>query len=248
MNDNKFESIATKVDHFQFKKLEMILRHLGTNRYAWFQSMAEMTIRMADDKHNLSERMAKLIQMFELLPGWRPPVSFFDPNSQCEVVGAIYIIKQEGRAGLKVLKEERDWMDGWMETENVMDIIEYLIEICLPNTYRWLRRKLVEYNCNRVFELILRIADDANAERLDKEINNMFEDNNRHEWGKEIEYGERTKRVKSRKVEEFITKCTLDFEPGEDQKEQAAEASAWVESAEGRDWLNNIDEEYDGLG
>ena len=247
--DNKFESIATKVSKEQMHKLKVVLRRLGTNIYDWFQRMAEVTIRMADDRHNLSERMSKIIQLFELVPGWRNPVTFFDPNAECEVDGAVYFVKQKGKKGLKVVMERRDWFDGeWHETENVMDILEALIEICMPKSYKWLRQRLVDYDCNRVFELILRIADDAKAEYLDDEINNMFNDNNRHDWGKEIEYGERTKRVKSRKVEEYIKQGTLNFEANEERQADAAEASAWVESAEGKDWLNNIDEEYDGLG
>ena len=34
----------------------------------------------------------------------------------------------------------------------------------------------------------------------------------------------------------------LNFEANDERQADAAEASAWVESAEGKDWLNNIDE------
>ena len=103
--DNKFVSIATKVSKEQMHKLEVVLKRLGTNIYDWFQRMAEVTIRMADDRHNLSEKMSKIIQMFELVPGWKDPVTFFDPNAECEVDGAVYFVKQKGKKGLKVVKE-----------------------------------------------------------------------------------------------------------------------------------------------
>ena len=158
----------------------------------------------------------------------------------------MYFVKQKGKKGLKVVMERREWFDGeWKETENVMDILESLIEICMPKSYKWLRQRLVDYDCNRVFELILRIADDAKAEFLEAEINNMFADNNRHDWGKEIEYGERTKRVKARKVEEYIQQGVLNFDANEERQEHSAEASAWIESDEGKDWLNEIEDEYE---
>lgn len=197
--NNKYETIATKIGHEQKKQLDLILKRLGMNYYGWFQLMAEVTIRIADDRHNLSEMISKMIQMFQLVPGWKDPVTFCDPKAKSDIHSALYFVSQEGKQGLKPILTQRDWFAGmWTQTENVQDITEYVIEQCMPTSYKWLRQRMVELDCNRVFECLLRMADDATAERMNSEIAAMFGDNHRHDWGRDIEYGKRYKRVKRR--------------------------------------------------
>ena len=146
--------------------------------------------------------------------------------------------------------ENGDFDGNWQMTENVADIVEMVIEVCMPKSYHMLRRRMADMDgdCNRVFEVLLKLADEATGDRMQDEIAEMFDDNTRHDWGGNIEYGARTKRVKHRSPDEYIQQGILNFESNEEKQEQAAEASAWVESAEGKDWLNNKNEEYDGLG
>lgn len=199
---NHYETIATKVSHEQKQQLDLILQRLGMNYYQWFQLMAEVTIRIADDRHNLSDMMSKLIQMFQLVPGWKDPVTFGDTKDETEIHSALYFIKQKGKKGMKPVLTQRDWFAGmWSETENVQDIVEFVIEQCMPTSYKWLRQRMVELDCNRVFECLLRMADDATAERMNDEIAALFGDNSRHEWGKVIEYGNRNRRKKRRTVD-----------------------------------------------
>ena len=197
--DEKFGSIATKVSAESKRQLEQILKRMGMNYYEWFQLMAEVTIRIADDRHNLSEQMAKMIQMFSLVPGWKNPATFCDPNAPCEVRAAVYMVQQQGKKGLKPVMTERGWLDGiWNQTENVQDIVEYVIEQCMPTSYKWLRQHMTALECNRVFECLMLMADAATTTKLDDEIAQMFGDDQRSEFGKEIIYGARTKGYKHR--------------------------------------------------
>lgn len=197
--DEKFGSIATKISTESKRQLEVILENMGMNYYQWFQLMAEVTIRIADDRHNLSEKMAKMIQMFQLIPGWKDPVTFCDPNSPAELQAAVYIVSQQGKKGVKPVLCERDWFDGiWKQTENVKDIVEYIISQSMPTSYKWLRQHMVELECSSVFECLMLMADAATTVNLSEEIAQMFGDNQRHDYGKPVEYGKRTKRVKHR--------------------------------------------------
>ena len=197
--DDKFGSIATKVSAESKQQLERILEQMGMNYYQWFQLMAEVTIRIADDRHNLSEQMAKMIQMFQLVPGWKDPVSFCDPNAPAELEAAVYMVKQQGHKGLKPVMVERGWFDGiWKQTENVQDIVEYIINQCMPTSYKWLRQHMAELECNRVFECLMLMADAATIHHMDEEIAQMFSDNSRHDYGGVIEWGNRTKQRKHR--------------------------------------------------
>lgn len=235
--DDKFGSIATKVSAATKQQLERILEQMGMNYYQWFQLMAEVTIRIADDRHNLSEQMAKMIQMFQLVPGWKDPVTFCDPNAPAEIQTAIYIVKQQGHKGLKPVKLERGWFDGiWKQTENVQDIVEYIINVCMPTSYKWLRQHMVDLDCTRVFECLMLMADAATINRMDEEIAQMFRDNQRHDYGGVIEYGNRTKQRKHRTPDSLANsqmkiqfddfdREAADYEVGETEGEHHADRS-----------------------
>ena len=219
--DDKFGSIATKVSAESKKQLNVILANMGMNYYEWFQLMAEVTIRIADDRHNLSEQMAKMIQMFQIVPGWKDPATFCDPNSPTELQAAVYLVKQEGKKGLKPVLVERDWFDGlWKQTENVQDIVEYIIEQCMPTSYKWLRQHMVELDCNRVFECLMTMADAATVSKIDDEIASMFGDNSRHDWGKVIEYGHKMKGHHHKTVDSIHHEPRIHFSPEDVPEEE----------------------------
>ena len=64
---------------------------------------------------------------------------------------------------------------------------------------------------------------------------------NYHDFGKAIEYGQRTKRVKHQSPDLYIQN-ELNFEQNEERERDSQEASAWVESDEGREWLEECDD------
>ena len=197
--DEKFGSIATKVSAESKRQLKAILERMGMNYYEWFQLMAEVTIRIADDRHNLSEQMSKMIQMFQLVPGWKNPATFCDPDAPSEIRAAVYMVQQQGKKGLKPVLAERGWFDGiWSQTENVQYIVEYIIEQCMPTSYKWLRQHMADLECNRVFECLMLMADAAVIDRMNDEIDQMFGDNQRSDYGRAIQYGGRTKGYKHR--------------------------------------------------
>lgn len=199
MNEEKFENISTKVSAESKRQLDRILEQMGMNYYQWFQLMAEVTIRIADDRHNLSAEMAKMIQMFQLIPGWKDPCTFCDPNAVSQLRAAIYMVQQDGRKGLKPVMLERGWFDGiWQQTENVQDIVEYIIHQCMPTSYKWLHQHMSELDCSRVFECLMIMADAAALNHMDEEIAEMFGDNCRHDNGRRVLYSSNTRRVRHR--------------------------------------------------
>ena len=239
MKDNeKYESIATKIAAEHKQRLNEILEAKGINYYQWFQMMAEITIRMNDDRHNLSPAMSKMIQLFQMIPGWKAPTTFLDPKQKPEVESAIYLVNTKGKNGLKVLMTQRGWFDGeWAETENVMDIVEHLLEAALPQSYKWLRQRMVDMGCTRVFECLLQLADEASSGTLEADIAEIFSDNERGENARKKHEIPRKQR-KSVTVENMPGLLAFDEidarmaihtqEELEEQERQARETSDWL--------------------
>ena len=195
MNE-KFENVSTKVAAEVKQQLDRILDGMGLNEYQWLQLMIEVTIRMMDDRHNLSAAMAKMIQMFKMVPGFKDAASLVDANAEGQIDGAIYFINVKGKKGYKPVMVERTWFDGqWNETHNVRDIVECVIERCATESYMKLRDHMQELDCESVFECLMTMCDAYSLVRLDQEIPAMFADQ-RTDTGKAYAYGQRTKRRK----------------------------------------------------
>lgn len=234
----KYESIATKIAKLAKKKLDRILTGMGMNLYQWFQYMAEITIRMFDQQHQLTSEMSMIIQLFQMVPGWKNPTTFVDPKCKPEVEQAIYLLNAKGYQGLKPVMVTRGWLDGeWRQTENVMEIVEHIIEVCMPQSYKMLRARMVELGCNRVFECLLKLADEATDSNFDREIQTMFSDNDRDDFGHKPEQN-RTRQRKHVTVDDMQGLLAFDEcdariaihtqEELEAQEQRAREASQWL--------------------
>ena len=196
-NKERFEVVNTKVAADVKEQLNRILKSMGLNEYQWLQLMIEVTIRMMDDRHNLSEAMAKMIQMFKMVPGFKDAASLVDANAEGKIDAAVYFVNVKGKKGYKPVMVERTWFDGqWNETHNVRQIVEYVIEKCAPESYMKLRGHMQKLDCESVFECLMTMVDAYSLCRLDEEIPKMFADNMRGDNGRAVAYGERTKRKK----------------------------------------------------
>lgn len=238
MIEEKYESIATKIAKLAKKKLDRILAGMGMNLYQWFQYMAEITIRMFDKQHQLTPEMSMMIQLFQMIPGWKNPTTFVDPKCKPEIEQAIYLLNAKGYKGLKAVMVMRDMFDGeWIMSENVIEITEHIIEVCMPQSYIMLRQKMTELGCSRVFECLLKLADEATDGNFDKEIQEMFSDNDRGDYGQKPH----TVRTKQRKhvgvddmqglfaFDEIDSRMAIHTQEEMEERERSArEASEWL--------------------
>lgn len=199
MKKDKHANVSTKVDADVKKQLNRILKRMGLNEYQWLQLMIEVTIRMMDDQHNMSEAMSKMIQMFQMVPGFKDAASLVDANAEASIDGAVYFLNVKGKKGHKPVMVQKTWFDGlWNETHNVRTIVERVIEVCAPDSYMRLRDHMAELECNSIFECLMTMIDAYTIVKLDEEIPAMFDDNQRAENMKAIEYGGRTRKKQHR--------------------------------------------------
>ena len=109
----------------------------------------------------------------------------------------------------------RPYFGNWTETCNVQVILIRMIEVLLPERYRRLRALAVDMDCNSILELLDRMIDYHTIEQLNADMRKDFEDCNRHDYGRPIEYGQRTKRKHHKGVEMYDRQQTIRFKPGD---------------------------------
>ena len=216
-DEEKYQNISTKVSPYVKKRIQLICKKRGMTEYDLLQMMCDCIVRYMDDRHNLSDEMEQTMNIFEHLVGWKDAFNLADPVTEKEVAEAIYILQDpEGKhTGFRAVMVQKPYFNLWTQTANVQQIVERVIEVCIPDYYKKLRMMLAESDCNNIFELLCKSVRESQPNEIDKEIREEFEDCNRHEYGKRIEYGQRTKRKKHRGMEIYdrAEQKTIEFEP-----------------------------------
>ena len=180
--------------------------------------------------------------------GWQNAINLCAPNGKLSIAQLILIVEQEDKEGFSAVMLDKPFMGECQQTENINLIIERIIQVGTKKLYQKLRGIGAKMNCKRFVDVMLQMIEDQ--DKLSDEKSDMEEYNGVNDYAennRRVEYGKRTKRVKHHSPDEYIQQGILNFEQNEERREQAAEASAWMESAEAKDWLTNIENEYDGL-
>ena len=202
-NKEPYELLQTKVSP-EFKRIFTALcQKKGLSTYTVMQMMADTFVRYTDDRHNLSPEMSQLMTIFEHMIGWGNALNLADHTATKEIEEAVYVITAEHRKGCRCVLVERPFFGDWSETANVQTILERLFERLCPEIYRRLRALAVDMECSSILELINLMLDAHTIEQLNAEYRQPFEDARRHDFGRKIEYGQRTKRKHHKGIDIF---------------------------------------------
>lgn len=191
-NNENYKVIGTKVSPEFYQKFRRICHKVGMKVYDVLQYTAETFVRYTDDRHNLSPEMERLIRIFEQPDSWRNVFNLADPTDVEKEIGeAIYFLSAKGKKGARAILVRRPFMGQWSETVNVQFILERVIEVLLPERYRQLRAMAVELDCNSLLDLLDHLID-VNKKGSDLEsIRKIFEDSQRADNTRNIDYGNR---------------------------------------------------------
>ena len=207
------ETIATKVSPDFKARFVAICKRKGINTYKAIQMMADTFVRYTDDRHNLTAEMEQAMALFEHLDGWDNALNFADHTAKKQIDEAIYLLAAEGKRGSRAVLVRRPYMGQWTETANIQQILERIIEVLAPERYRRLRGLAVDMGCRSILELLDTMIANHTAEAQAEDFRREFEDCNRHDFGKPIEYGQRTKRKHHKSVDMYEQERTIHFAP-----------------------------------
>lgn len=217
---DKFVVIGTKTSPDFAETFYRICAKKGIKPYQAMQMMVDAFVRYTDDRHNLSAEMEQLMSIFEHMDGWKDAFNLADASADRHIEEAIYLLSAKDRAGARAIIVHRPYFGNWSETANIQYIIERVIEVLLPERYWRLRDLAKEMECGSLLELLDRLVDAHTVEQLNAEFRKDFEDCNRSEYGRPIEYGARTKRKKHVGTE-IYEQQTIHFT--EDDRQQSNE-------------------------
>ena len=168
--------------------------HHGTNANDLLKMFIHAFIESAKHTGPVSPEMQTLLNMLKIDEGWNRAFNFADPNAQTEIAQVVLILQQPGRKGFGLTMIDRPFMGDAHTTYCVDSIIERVSEVGMADIYKELRQVGVELETNSVRETLCLMCDAqkiANLKAMDEgEMPGMGD----HEYGKLIEWGNRTKR------------------------------------------------------
>lgn len=217
--NNRYVVIGTKTSRQFYVTFNEICYKKGIKSYQAMQMMVDSFVRYTDDRHNLSAEMEQLMSIFEHMEGWKDAFNLADANTERQIDEAVYFMTAKGKKGTRAVMVHRPYFGNWTETYNVQHILERIIEVLFPERYRRMRALAVDMECNSLLELLDIMIDAHTVEQVNRELRKDFEDCNRHEYGKPIEYGQRTKRKHHKGVDMYDKQVRITFTASD--KEQA---------------------------
>ena len=174
------------------------LQH-GTNGNDLFKMFIQTFIESAKHEGPISPEMQHFLNLLKMEPGWHKAFNFTDVTASTEIAQVILILQQNGRHGFGLTMIDNPFMGESTETRCVDTIIERVIKLSSPELYKKLEKVGKRLYCNSIRETLTVLSEHMN-DTLDKEEDReeMPGYGNYHDYGKPIEYGQRTKRKKHR--------------------------------------------------
>lgn len=180
--------LVTRVSPEIGARMLAICDQYGFSVFHCLRMLAEVMVRMGDDRHNLTPELMRIIRQFENIPGWSKSICLADDKQEIGIVEAIYIIRANGKEGYRLCWVERPMMNsdanGWSATYNVQRILERFIEVMNPSLYRHLRLLAVDMGTTSILDTIQRIADEFMENPDEIELRKQFEANDYHRGAK----------------------------------------------------------------
>lgn len=199
--------MQTKVSKDTYDALKRIERKQGISIYSIIQNMCDCIRRYTEDRTRLSPMVEKAMNMLEHMIGWKDNFNVADPNADPEISEATYYLNDKnGKKGIRVVHVERPFFGEWKQTMNLQQILERFMCLTFPSLYRRLRFIAVCRECNSILELLFDIVGELEREEDKRDLAQPFEDAQRSDFGKAVEYGQRTRRKKHQDMDSLFDK------------------------------------------
>ena len=147
----------------------------------------------------VSSDMQQLLDMLKVEDGWHKAFNFADVNSQKRIAQMVLILEQPRRKGFGMVLVNRPYLPGKKPymTYCVDDILERVTEVSMKGLYQRLRDIGNEIGTKSLRETLLKLIEDYRKHSLRLQ----FEEEGPHlgnysDFGRAIEWGQRTKRKK----------------------------------------------------
>lgn len=207
--DDGFVTVATKVPPHVAEFLNIFAAAKGTDIYGLLQLFIQTIIRAAKCETELPPSTKLLMHMLEIDKDWNRAFNFSSPSAMMDVAQVILVLQQydgkganrRPRKGYGLVMINKPALPGTKpkQTYCVDDIFERVTEIAMQGLYKELRLVGIKSKTKSVRETLMQLCDAYKLTLMDEETQEELPDlGNYHDFGRVIEWGNRTKQRKHR--------------------------------------------------
>ena len=194
-------TLSVKVSQETYELLNILAEGMehGTNANDLLKMFVQAFIESAKHTGPISSEMSLLLDMLKVDAGWNQAFNFADVTKQKQVAQVILILEQPGREGFGAVMINRPFIPvkkPYM-TYCVDDILERVAEVSMKGVYQRLRDIGNEIGTKSLRETLMKLIEDYKKHstwlQFEEEGPQL---GNYADFGRAIEYGQRTKRKK----------------------------------------------------
>lgn len=202
--DEYFDLVQTKVPKHIKQLIDILAAQRGLSSYELLQLLINGFITAAKASGPLSPELKTIIEAIKIDSSWRNAFSFTGISSTTEIEQAILVLRQKDihghpKDGYGIAMIDRPFCGDTTMTVCVDDIFERVVKVSMPGLYKRLDKVGKRLFCNSMRETLTLLAELMN-DSLDKEEERaeMPGYGEHHDFGKKIEYGNKSKQFPHR--------------------------------------------------
>ena len=201
VKDGGNATLSVKVTKETYDLLNILAEGMehGTNANDLLKMFVHAFIESAKHSGPVSNEMRMLLDMLRLEEGWHKHFNFADVNAQKEVAQVVLILQQPGRKGFGLTMIDRPYMDDSYQTLCVDEILERVVDVAMKGLYLELREIGNSLGTKSIRETLTILCDSYRLAQMDNDLaDELPKLGNYSDFGRAIEYGQRTKQKKHR--------------------------------------------------
>ena len=207
--DEGFVTVATKVPPHVAEFLNIFAAAKGTDIYGLLQLFIQTIMRAAKCETELPPSTKLLMHMLEMDSDWNKAFNFSSPSAMMDVAQVILVLQQydgkgenrRPRKGFGLVMIDKPALPGQKpkRTLCVDDILERVAEVSMQGLYKELRLIGAKAKTKSLRETLMQLCDAYKVVLADEEMEEELPQlGNYHDFGRVIEWGNRTKQRKHR--------------------------------------------------
>ena len=218
---SKTATIATKITTETLAALEAMAARRGTSVYELVLSSVLMLLRLGSKKIAMSDTVMRNWHVFEHEYGSLSAANLATLKQQdLTIQDAIYRVTQKGKKDATLIYMARPFFGEAKVSHNNEDIVTLVLRTAYPSTYRMLEEIKTENRLNSVMGVISYLIHEYHGNCIEREIEDLFSDNNRAENNRDLRDQQPMKRKHHKGIDERQTNMTFDAMDYDDEQRQ----------------------------
>mgnify|MGYP006932844892 CR=1 FL=1 len=211
--DDGYVTIATKVPSYVADLLSILAKQRGMEVYELLQLLVNGFISAAKHEGPIDTEHRMLLESIKLDVAFNKAFNFASPTAKTEIAQMILILQQPGKKGFGLTMITKPFLDTPTVTRCLDDIVERVVEVAMKGLYRELRQIGVTFESQSIRETLILMCDAQKIANLDQsDHDEMPGYGTFHDFGKDVVYGQKFKRVPHRTPDSVANQMSIHFD------------------------------------